>query len=148
MKKYLLGRGVKQISLHIYKSRSEIVFSMYAQASAQIFCFVVWQTPAFTISASPAPIVCLSSPLLHILPSPRFSSKILLQDSVSKALPPPPPFPILFQTSFPDPIHAAVISMLTGLSLSLTLCLTSSTLLSPSRPLFLFLLLFPLLLLL
>ena len=88
-------------SLNIYKGCSEIVFSMYAQVSAQyqIFCFVVWPTPAFTISASPAPIVCLSSPLLHLLPRPRFSSKIL-QDPVSKALPPssffPNPFPDLF----------------------------------------------------
>ena len=68
------------------------------------------------------PHLLLQSASLH-----HFFTSFLLQDSPPRTskIPsprpslPPPPFPIRFQTFFPDPIHAAVISMLTGLSLSL-----------------------------
>ena len=123
----------KKFIAYLLRLFRDCFYSMYAQVSAQyqIFCFVVWPTPAFTISASPAPIVCLSSPLLHLLPPPRFSSKNL-QDPVSKALPPSSSFPNRFPDLFSRP-HSRCCHLNADRSVSLLLipCLTSSTLLSP-----------------
>lgn len=69
----------------------------------QIFCFGVWPTPAFTISASPASIVCLSSspPWLPLSPFQTFSQAAPFTPLSSQCRPvcslfwPSPPFSAL-----------------------------------------------------